>query len=210
MNLGWERILFYWSELQPNGPDDWNIFHVEDGWISTAAAQGRQVVGLLENTPRWATDGPNQIGVPRGLYLPIDDPNNLWAAFVRKVVARYEGRIDHWIIWNEPDIEPPDDGIAMGRHGRRLLSTGEGRLIWSRSKRIPTPMIHLAGLTWYHDVEHKRVPYLQRFINEARKDPTARAHNHTILMSPLFTSISPAIRCTTSRKRCTASCAATA
>ena len=79
LNLGWERILFYWSELQPTGPDDWNIFHVEDGWISTAAAQGRQVIGLLENTPRWATDGPNQIGVPRGLYLPIDDPNNLWA-----------------------------------------------------------------------------------------------------------------------------------
>ena len=57
LNLGWERILFYWSELQPNGPDDWNIFHVEDGWISTALANGRQVIGLLENTPRWATDG---------------------------------------------------------------------------------------------------------------------------------------------------------
>ena len=57
---------------------------------------------------------PNQIGVPRGLYLPIDDPNNLWAAFVRKVVKRYAGRIDHWIIWNEPDIEPPDDGIQWG------------------------------------------------------------------------------------------------
>src|SRR5512147_2079656 len=111
LNFGWERILFYWSELQPNGPDDWNIFHVEDGWISAALANGRQVIGLLENTPRWATDGANQIGVPRGLYLPIDDPNNLWAAFVRKVVKRYAGRIDHWIIWNEPDIELPDNGV---------------------------------------------------------------------------------------------------
>src|SRR5512141_916685 len=100
LKFGWERILFYWSELQPYGPDDWNIFHVEDGWISTALANGRQVIGLLENTPRWATDGANQIGVPRGLYLPIDDPKNVWAAFVRKVVGRYKGRIDHWVIWN--------------------------------------------------------------------------------------------------------------
>jgi hypothetical protein len=81
--LGWERILFYWSSCSPTA-DDWNIYHVEDGWISTALANGRQVIGLLENTPRWATDGADQIGVPRGLDLPIDDPNNLWAALCAK------------------------------------------------------------------------------------------------------------------------------
>ncbi|HTP11385.1 MAG TPA: hypothetical protein VMP08_24200 [Anaerolineae bacterium] len=176
LNLGWERILFYWSELQPNGPDDWNIFHVEDGWISTAAAQGREVIGLLENTPRWATDGANQIGVPRGLYLPIDDPNNLWAQFVRKVVARYKGRIDHWIIWNEPDIEPPDDGIQWGGTVADYYQLVKVAYLAAKQEN-PNAVIHLAGLTWHHDVVHKRVPYLQRFISEARKDPTAAA-NH--------------------------------
>jgi Glycosyl hydrolase catalytic core len=177
LNLGWERILFYWSELQPTGPDDWNIFHVEDGWISTAAAQGRQVVGLLENTPRWATDGPNQIGVPRGLYLPIDDPNNLWAQFVRKVVKRYAGRIDHWIIWNEPDIEPPDDGLQWGGTVKDYYQLV--KVAYQAAKQEnPNAKIHLAGLTWHHDVVRKRVPYLQRFINEAKKDRTARANNY--------------------------------
>lgn len=176
LNLGWERILFYWSELQPNGPDDWNIYHVEDGWISTATANGRQVIGLLENTPRWATDGANQIGVPRGLYLPIDDPNNLWAGFVRKIVKRYAGRIDHWVIWNEPDIEPPDDGIQWGGTVADYYQLVKVAYQVAKQEN-PNAVIHLAGLTWHHDVVHKRVPYLQRFINEARKDPTAPA-NH--------------------------------
>jgi hypothetical protein len=177
LNFGWERILFFWSELQPAGPDDWNVFHVEDDWISEALANGRQVIGLLENTPRWATDGPAQIGVPRGLYLPIDDPNNLWAQFVRKVVARYAGRIDHWIIWNEPDIEPPDDGLQWGGTVKDYYQLVKVAYLAAKQEN-PNAKIHLAGLTWYHDAEHKRVPYLQRFITEARKDPTARAHNY--------------------------------
>ena len=176
LNLGWERILFYWSELQPNGPDDWNIYFVEDGWISTAAANGRQVVGLLENTPRWATDGANQVGVPRGLYLPIDDPDNLWAGFVRKIVQRYAGRIDHWIIWNEPDIEPPDDGIQWGGTVADYYQLVKVAYLVAKQEN-PNAVIHLAGVTFHHDVVHKRVPYLQRFINEARKDPTAPAHH---------------------------------
>jgi hypothetical protein len=172
LNLGWERILFYWSELQPNGPDDWNIFHVEDGWISTAAAQGRQVIGLLENTPRWATDGANQIGVPRGLDLPIDDPNNLWAQFVRKVVKRYAGRIDHWIIWNEPDIEPPANGLQWGGTVKDYYQLVKVAYLAAKQEN-PNAVIHLAGLTYYHDDK-----YLQRFIDEARKDPTASANNY--------------------------------
>ncbi|RLC66536.1 MAG: hypothetical protein DRI48_04440, partial [Chloroflexi bacterium] len=78
--VGWERILFYWSELQPNGPADWNGYHVPDQWLTQAAAAGREVVGLLKSTPAWATDDTPLCGVPRGLFLPPDDPNNLWAA----------------------------------------------------------------------------------------------------------------------------------
>ena len=26
--VGWDRILFYWNEIQPTGPDDWNTLHV--------------------------------------------------------------------------------------------------------------------------------------------------------------------------------------
>ena len=177
LNLGWDRILLYWSELQPYGPDDWNVHHVDDGWLETARANGREVIGLLENTPPWASDGPAQIGVPRGLYLPIDDPDNLWAQFVRKVVKHYAGRIDHWIIWNEPDIEPPDDGIQWGGTVKDYYQLVKVAYQVAKQEN-PNAVIHLAGLTYHHDNVHKRVQYLQRFITEARKDRTARANNY--------------------------------
>ncbi len=176
LNLGWERIIFDWSQLQGSGPNDWNQFQVQDGWIDDAALHGRQVVGLIENTPHWATDGTTGSGVPRGLYLPIDDPDNLWAAFVRALVKRYVGRVDHWIIWNEPDIEPPDSGIQFDGSVAdyyRLV-----KVAYQVAKQEnPNAIIHLAGLTYYHDTTYHRVAYLQRFITEAKKDATAAA-NH--------------------------------
>ena len=48
LRAGWERILFYWRELQPTGPDDWNTLHVREEWLAQANAQGRTVVGLLK------------------------------------------------------------------------------------------------------------------------------------------------------------------
>ena len=106
LNVGWDRILFYWNEIQPTGPDDWNTLHVLEEWLVDAEAHDRRVFGLLKNTPAWATDGEPFSGVPRGLYLPIDDPDNLWAGYVAKVVDYYAPRGVHdWIIWNEPEID---------------------------------------------------------------------------------------------------------
>jgi hypothetical protein len=42
----------------------------------------------------------------------------------------------------------------------------------------PQAVIHLAGLTHWHDVVFGRKPYLQRLLDEMRKDPTARKNNH--------------------------------
>jgi len=177
LNLGWERILFYWAELQSSQNADWNIFQVQDGWLADAAKHGRQVVGLIEKTPQWATDGRLGTGVPRGLYLPIDDPNNSWAGFVRTLVKRYAGRIDHWIIWNEPDVQAPDFGVQFDgtvADYYRLV-----KVAYQVAKQEnPNAVIHLAGLTYYHDTEHHRPAYLQRFINEARKDPTSVAQHY--------------------------------
>lgn len=177
LNLGWERILFYWSELKRSGPDDaWNIYHVPDGWLDDARKHGREVIGVIESTPPWATDGHAGGGVPRGLYLPIDDPNNLWAGFVRELVTRYAGIVNHWVIWNEPDIEPPDDGVQFDGSVADYYQLVKVAYLVAKQAN-PNAVIHLAGLTYHHDVVHKRVPYLQRFLDEAQKDPTA-PNNH--------------------------------
>jgi len=170
--VGWERILFYWSELQPNGPEDWNGYHVPDEWLASADAQGREVVGLLKFTPQWATDGSYGCGVPRGLDLPVDDPGNLWANFIRRVVQMYVGRINHWIIWNEPDIVPPTYGYewcGTTEEYYRLL-----KVAYLAAHQVnPDVVIHLAGMTTWHDRT-----YLRRFLTLATQDPSGAEHGY--------------------------------
>ena len=156
LHVGWERILFYWNEIQPMDADDWNTLHVLEEWLVEANQQGRVVVGLLKNTPAWATDGDPFSGVPRGLYLPVDDPDNLWANYVRRVVEYYAPRgVHNWIIWNEPEIE-------AGVYGHEFDGSVEdyARLLQVAylvaKETDPQAMIHLAGYSYWHDPGYLR------------------------------------------------------
>jgi hypothetical protein len=173
--VAWERILFKWTELQPHGPDDWNTLHVPDEWLQAAQVQGREVVGLLKNTPYWATDADPALEAspPRGLDLPVDDPGNLWAAFVRRAAAFYGPRgVHRWIIWNEPDIPP-------GTHGQEWAGDVQSyyRLLKVAYLAIkeadPEARVHLAGLTFWHDRD-----WLHKFLAVASADPEAPAHGY--------------------------------
>ena len=175
--VGWERILFYWSELQPNGPEEWNGYHVPDVWLSQAAAAGREVAAVLKHSPGWATDGPAGCGVPRGLDLPVDDPGNLWAAFVRRTVQIYTGRINHWIIWNEPDIAPQDYGAEWCGSIEEYYQLLKVAYLAAHQAN-PDVIIHLAGLTYFHDTVYVQSYYLERFLEVAAKDPTGQEHGY--------------------------------
>lgn len=170
--MGWDRALFYWSEVQPSGPKDWNGYHVPDDWLTLAARDGREVIGLLKHTPAWATDGLPGCGVPRGLELPVGDPGNLWAAFVRRVVSVYEGRVDRWVIWNEPDIDSETYGnewCGSMESYYRLLKVA---YLAAHDVNLDA-RIHLAGLTFWHDRD-----YLERLLNHIAQDPTAPERDH--------------------------------
>ena len=173
LGVGWERILFYWNEIQPNGPNDWNTLHVHEEWLAEATAQGRTVVGLLKNTPNWATDGEFASGVPRGLYLPVDDPGNLWANYARRVASYYNAHgVHNWIIWNEPDIAPDVYGHefsgSMADYYQLL------KVAYIAIKQVdPNAKIHLGGMTYWHDPT-----WLGRFMQMVAADPDAAANNY--------------------------------
>jgi hypothetical protein len=172
--VGWERILLYWSHVQPSGPGEWNEFHLSerDGWLAQAESAGREIVGLLIDTPAWATEGLPKCGVPRGLELPVDDPGNVWATFVRQIVQRYSGRIRHWIIWNEPDIARDSFGVQWCGSVDEYYQLLKVAYLAAR-QADPNVTIHLAALTFHHDSA-----YLDRFLDVATKDPSGPEHNH--------------------------------
>lgn len=176
--LGWERILFYWREIQPTGAEDWNTLHVLEEWLVEADQQGREVVGVIKQTPAWATDGVENAGIPRGLYLPISHPQNLWANYTRKLAEYYAPRgVHHWIIWNEPDIEAGVNGYEFAGTPAdyyQLL-----KVAYQTMKAAdPQAIIHLAGTTYWHDALAGRTQYLQRLLEIAQNDPLASPNDH--------------------------------
>lgn len=178
LGVGWERIIFNWEQHQPTGADDWYTLNVDDRWLRAADACNREVVALLKHTPAWATDGTVGVGVPRGLDLPLDDPNNFWANFIRKTVDYYASRgVTHFIIWNEPDI-------SSDTYGYEFEGTLEDYYQMLRVASIvaketnPAAVIHLAGTTYWHDVNAGRRPYMTRLVERIVSDPEAAENDY--------------------------------
>ena len=199
-DIGWDRIVFEWYKIQPFGVDSWlpvrphglasnglnvmrkdkGIFEhsfVQEQWIDQALDDNREIVALLIGTPDWATDGLPHRGVPNGLYLPVNDPNNHWAQFVRGVFNEYGDVIKNWVIWNEPDISSDHPGAQFDGSVEdyyRLV-----KVAYLVSQEVNSDIvIHLAGLTHWHDVVYGREPYLQRLLEVLVQDPQASLYDH--------------------------------
>ncbi|MCA9933689.1 MAG: hypothetical protein KC415_07195, partial [Anaerolineales bacterium] len=146
---------------------------VLEEWLTDANENGRTIMGLLKSTPPWAAESEPYSGIPRGLYLPIDDPENLWANYVRRVAAYYGPLgVHHWIVWNEPDIHPDVYGHEFGGSMAdyyQLLKVAY--LVMKETD--PQAVIHLAGLTYWHDTT-----YLPRLLQLITSDPTAAGNNY--------------------------------
>jgi len=172
LGAGWTRATFEWNRIQPNGPDEWNVTPISDQALANELVQGRQVVGLLITTPGWATDVGIGPGVPQGLYLPTDDPNNRWATFVRTIVARYAGRIDHWTIWNEPEIPAGSPDMTWGGSLEDFIQLLRVAYVVANETN-PNAVIHLPAITHWHN-EH----WFGQFLDALVADPNAAANNY--------------------------------
>jgi hypothetical protein len=178
LGAGWTRVRFPWADMQPNDSGQWNTSFFTDEQLNRELAAGREVVGLIVNTPPWALQDSNVPGVPSGLYLREDDPNNLWATFVRRLVSQYAGRINHWIIWNEPDIwEPSYPGRTWGSDEKDFLQLL--RIAYNVIKQInPNAVVHLSAFTYFWDTNYGRTPFFKRLLDEMQKDRAAAEHNY--------------------------------
>jgi len=169
---GATRIILRWDVIQPGGPADWKPANVPDPLLAGELAAGREVVGLLIGTPDWAAAPGQQ---PGSRAVPDMDA---WAAFTRRMAQHYQGRIRHWVIWNEPDVwqegHPGKTWDGTLEDYALLLKTAHGAI-----KGVdPSMQVFVAGMTYYWDWEHGRRRYLDRLLEAIAADPDAPANGH--------------------------------
>ncbi len=192
---GWERLLFSWNDIQPGGPQDWNPFWFQDSILQGELARGITVVGVLLNTPAWARSNPahGPAAVPKGLYLHPLHPDNTWGRFVGQIVRRYAGRIDHWIIWNEPDIRPQDSNSTYFTWAGSEADYYQLLKVAYQAARAVNPRVKIgfAGLSYWNDVVYGRRLFLDRVLEFASRDPAAAANGYFFDFAALHLYMSP-------------------
>ena len=178
LGVGWEQIAFGWAAFQPGGPDDFVVSAVDADVLRAAAEAGYEVVGLIVGTPAWASESGQPGAVPRGLDLPVDDPDNVWAAFVSRLVAHYALLgVQRWIVYIEPDVQPGEGRVQFAgtvEDYARLLSVAS----MAAKAADPAAAIHVAGMDWWADVAAGREPYLARLLRTLKADPDAAANGY--------------------------------
>ncbi len=187
--LGWTRVRFQWAQVQEDGPESWQA-PVIASQLTRELRDGREMVGLLIGIPDWARDEAN---LPQGLYLAPDDPGNLWANFVRTAVSRYAGQINHWIIWNEPDIW---DKTALGHTWDGSIEDFYQlqKIAYLVAKETnPEAVIHLAAFTYFWDAQHGREQYFGRLLDLMLADPTAATHDYYFDVATAHLYFQPAV-----------------
>jgi hypothetical protein len=175
----WTRLIFPWEEIQPTNAQEFGQGYFSDADIDRQLRMGVEVVGITLYTPVWAARDP-QYGarsVPRNLHLPITDPQNYWAAYVRRLVGYYRGRINTWIFYNEPDVyvDPDEFHTFAGTPAdyAQVLKVG-----YLAAKSVdPRVQVATSGFTYFWDYEHDRPQYFQRVLDAIAADPEAARNN---------------------------------
>lgn len=98
LGVGWVRVdNNWWSVEQAQGRYDWAAL---DRVVDGAVGRGLRVYMTIAYTPAWASagdrDGASINDVPRAGTYP---------AYVRATVERYRDRVQHFGLWNEPNLE---------------------------------------------------------------------------------------------------------
>ncbi|HPV07765.1 MAG TPA: hypothetical protein PLD57_11875 [Aggregatilineales bacterium] len=189
LGAGWSRARFHWGLIQPDGPDQWIDAELTEAQLAGEQRAGREVVGLLIGVPEWAADDS---GLPRGLDLPPEDDGNLWANFVREVVSRYAGRIDHWIVWNEPDVwDPTHPAFTWPGTLEDYVQLLKTTYLVARETN-PDAVIHLAAMSHWWDVEHGRDLTFLALLDAIVAEPEAAEHNYYYDVATLNLYFNPA------------------
>lgn len=125
----WIRQEFPWEDLEIHRKGwfvDLRNQEITNAWkkydyiVERAEAHDLRIIARLSNPPAWSRSAGDDVG-------PLAPPDDLqdYCDYVTAVAERYEGRITHYQIWNEPNIFPEWGQYAINPElYARLLETG--------------------------------------------------------------------------------------
>jgi O-antigen ligase len=95
----WLRQRFAWDAIEPEpGVYDWAEW---DEIVDAAGRHNIRLIAVLDGSPRWARADADAGNV---LAPPVEARD--FGSFASAVACRYGDRIDHYQIWDEPNIAP--------------------------------------------------------------------------------------------------------
>jgi hypothetical protein len=152
--------------------------------LNADLSRGVRVAAVLQFTPPWAQNSPTagQRSVPKNLDLPFDDPANYWGRFVGETVKHYAGRIDEWIIWNEPEFRQTDPGTG-GMYNWAGTDEQFAQLMrvayLAAKKANPAAVVSFPATSyWVEELSRpKRSTFYERELSILSRDPRAADQN---------------------------------
>lgn len=122
------RQTFSWAEIEPapgqyvdpkTGQSSWAKY---DFIVEQLRGAGIGILARVDTIPRWARAPTDDFA--RWDKAPPQDFNN-YANFVATLAARYRGKIDHFQVWNEPNLQGEWGGrpISPEQYGLLLKYT---------------------------------------------------------------------------------------
>ena len=139
----WIRQEFTWEDIEISAKGDfWDHKWDQDAWkkydhiVDLAGEYDVRIIARLSNPPAWTRALTNTIGP----FAPPDDVRD-YGDFVETVVRRYQGRIHHYQLWNEPNIYPEWGNQPVSPTGYTALLC-EG---YRRAKAVDPNIVIISG-----------------------------------------------------------------
>ena len=165
------------NDLHAGGMNIVGILLWTPDWAATGGVAGLPRPGFDQRPSDWHAPVPHDplaplaasaaSSPPQGLYLPWDDPNNYWGRFVYQVVDRYDDKVKHWEMWNEP--EWPYFWTGTSAEYAQLLKVG----YQATKAACPDCTVLFGGLHYWMNTN-----YYKWVLNTLDDDPDAPDNNY--------------------------------
>ncbi|MBL8991870.1 MAG: beta-galactosidase, partial [Spirochaetia bacterium] len=161
VGINYIREGFLWAMVESNkGTFEWQVF---DRIVEETRRNGIRVLPVAAYGVDWAVN-------PSETRFPFSGDLKDWNRFLSALVGRYKARVDHWEIWNEPNLKTYWKAAPNAEAYAELLAAS-----YQTVKRVqPQGQVVTAGLAPMHFFKDKPESHEDLFMKTiCEKAPTS-------------------------------------